>query len=196
MKNILFTFLFLIGCATQQPIEQKPVNVTPKKNLAWGQPAWDETLLSSIDIMVYEKAKDLETFCPKWLSLSLDEKFKTVGEFYVELAKRESDWSPDASSVDVGQKSNPDSWSIGLFQMSVVDQQNYKMPLGYDYAELLKPIPNIKLAVKIMELNISKYSLIVLPRGRAYWAPLMENGKYNQVKEIAKAVQALNPKCR
>lgn len=187
--------LALISCTTA-PIEE--AKRTPDINqvvLPWSHADWDKELYASIDIKVYDKAKDIGVFCPNYFNLQIEIKKRVIGEFYVELARRESDWKIESESVDVGSVNNKDTWSVGLFQMSVVDQISYNFPMGYGYGTLLQPVPNIKLAVAIMEQNISKYESIQLRRGLAYWAPLMINGKYNQVDGIVAKVKQRVKEC-
>jgi hypothetical protein len=62
---------------------------------------------------------------------------------------------------DVGT-SDKNTWSIGLMQMSVCDQANYGIRLGYTYDGLIQPIPNLQLAVLILAKQVAKYGKLMI----------------------------------
>jgi Transglycosylase SLT domain len=151
--------------------------------------AWSRYLISMIQInfSVLSKAIDLKLFYPNFDLVSDKTKTRLISEIFVAVAKYESGFNPASASVDVGNKSNKDTWSVGLFQMSVVDQPNYHLPTKYKYDDLLQPIPNIDLAVQIMTKQVLAHGVFIVP-SHPYWATLY-NGKYSKIKEIIAYVQ-------
>ena len=199
MRNILYIVIpfILFGCLSSPVKEQiqDQVQITqPKDGLAWGHKDWDAVLFNNINVSVFDKASDIAMFCPNWKNLSQEKKLTTIGVFYVELSRRESGWNTNDTAVDVGTADNKNSWSIGLFQMSVDDQESYNLHYGFNYDDLLKAENNIKLATAIMEQNISKYGSITM-RKNVYWAPLKISGKYDQIDGIVNAVKAKADGC-
>ncbi len=218
---VFLAILFIFGCtentsnlkneqsaASSSDITQNSPhnnhNVVPRIALYWENTVekhderkpWSDFLINKIseNFSSLDKAQDIEYFCPKYRSLDKNSKLKAWGELFVALAYYESGFKPSSQSVDVGTKEKRDTWSIGLFQMSVVDIENYKIQnMKYSFDDLLRPEPNIDLAVTIMAQQINKKSLIVV-KSNPYWATLY-NGKYPKIKEIAVRVKKYAPLC-
>jgi len=167
--------------------------------LSWekGHPeraSWTKVLTDEIAfggaIDVFAQAEDVEFFVPNFRVLTKREKIKAIAELFVATAYYESAWNPRSQSVDVGTASNKDTWSVGLFQMSVVDQKNYGLSFGFSFDDLITAAPNIKLALSVMKQQIMRKGKIVVDKG-PYWAVLYR-GKYSKVDEIkARVAKAL-----
>ena len=203
--TVFFGFLvlfFMTGCQVQGVKSDAPVVVAPVERikLSWEteknpeRAAWSDHLMKSINVATYEKASDITQFCPKFKSLSESQKKKAIGEFWVSLGVHESSWNPKSASVDVGTKDNKDTWSVGLFQMSVVDQKSYQKDFGFKYDDLLKAEPNITLATYIMERIITRRGAITLT-SNVYWAPLRIGGKYDKIAKIVERTKKEAPFC-
>jgi len=136
---------------------------------------------------VYDAASDIAFFCPNWRTLAPHERVRAAGELWVATARYESSFRPGIEVIDVGSKDNPDTWSVGLYQVSVIDQTSYEFNSSYTFAELKTPAPNIDLAHRIMMRQLSRRGAIVVPSG-PYWAVLYR-GKYSKVDEIAAHVR-------
>lgn len=207
---VFFTNMLLNGCTYTQipkenapPLSEKP-EATTSVSLSWENTTeahperkpWSEALIKSLNEnwAVFDSAKDIQTFCPKYKSLDKAGRLKAWGELWVGLAYYESGYNPKSASVDVGTKGDKNTWSIGLFQMSVVDQENYKIPMGYDYNDLITPEPNIKLATAIMARQIKNRGVIVVSSS-PYWSTLY-HGRYDNVDDIADRVKAKAPGCK
>jgi len=157
--------------------------------------SWSDALLKYVDLKFdsLDKAQDVADFCPKYKSLSKSDKLKAWGEIWVHTAYYESGYNPKSASVDVGSKDKKDTWSIGLWQMSVVDQSWSGGGLKYSYDDLLTPGPNAHLAVQVMARQIDRKGRIVVSSG-PYWAVLYR-GKYSKVDQIQDRVKKSAPKC-
>jgi len=194
---ILGVFLsVLTGCEIPaQELAEKPAPA--RIDLSWeseklygkrsGGQEWSDALVESIkrDMALYDAAKDTKRICPKYAALDESERIKAIGEFWVALAVFESSWNPKSAAVDVGKKENRDTWSVGLYQVSVVDKAN-REATKYNYDQLLEPVPNIKLATEIMRRQLKNYGLLILPnssKGR-YWAVILDGNKYSKIPEI------------
>jgi uncharacterized protein (TIGR02594 family) len=172
--------------------------LTENMTLSWetqpGRSAWSAEVVSlgSKNLATYELAKDLREFFPSWNKLSDKEKIRAVSELWVALAYYESSWNPKSASVDVGTKENKNSWSVGLYQMSQIDQKNLAIDFGYSYEDLLTAIPNIRLAHAVMIRQIKKYGFIALKNGDKgrYWAVLLHGNKYSKIAEIKNRIKA------
>lgn len=212
MKMILFVLFFFLTINGCKPSEPAPVPVpvpvatpTPTPTpapvavssvLSWEKnhperAAWSKALKSEIEARFadFDSAKDAASFCPKYASLSHDQKVNMWQEMIVQTAIYECSWDPKEYSVDVGNKDDKDTWSVGLLQMSVVDQANYHMPLGYNFSDLQDPIKNLHLAIPIMANLIKKYGVVMgKPGVGSYWGTIRMNTKGPAIQDHTKAL--------
>lgn len=172
--------------------------------------AWSLKLSEQIDkhFAKFDSAKDINYFCPKYASLDKSHKIKAIGDVFVGTAYYESGFNPSLYSVDVGKPDEADTWSVGLFQMSVVDQKSYGLKLGYIFNpvqyprkeplppnELRQPLPNIVLATEVMVKMLDKHDGVIRVSENPYWATLKPGGKYDKSKEIREWVLKYDPFC-
>lgn len=208
----LFTFVFLIGCSkfessdagsgsTSLDSSQDSIDVEYQA-LAWESVTHPERKNWSVNLMEIvgerfdslDKARDVDQFCTKYHSLSRDQKINVWAQIFAVTTYYECSWNPKSYSVDVGTADDPETWSVGLLQLSVVDQKNYKFSFGYSFLDLQDPIKNLHLGVAIMEKQIQRRGVILIPKGSPglYWAVLHPGGKHDKSLAIKKKVQALS----
>ncbi len=191
---IIFSALILFsisGCQTAPKIVQERIS------LHWEtgeeQKTWSDALIKYVDrdFDLYEKAQDTSLWCPKYKSLSRQQKLKAWGEMWVSIAFYESGFRPKTASVDVGQPDKRDTWSVGLYQVSVVDQPWAGGGTTYSYEDLLTPIPNIHLATILMKRQLTRTGLLILPVSSKYkyWAVILSGGKWQKIPEIIARTQ-------
>lgn len=166
--------------------------VKPNPSHSW---SWDNELKRLIEpkIEILQLATDVKELDAHFDSLTKDQKIDKFKEFFKWLAYYESAWNPKSQSVDVGVKNDRGTWSIGLLQLSVVDQKNLNIELGYDFDDLLLPVPNLKLGIEIMCNQVKKRGKLMIPKWEhgnpsLYWATLCPGGKYDQSAAILKQV--------
>lgn len=141
-----------------------------------------------------DPAKDVTSFCSPYRSLSKDQKINLWADIFAATAYYECAWDPRSSSVDVGTSNNRDTWSVGLLQLSVVDQANYGFKFGYNFADLQDAEPNLQLGIAIMAKQIAKKGVIMIPTGGSglYWATLHPGGRYDASVGIQKMTKKLS----
>lgn len=158
---------------------------------------WSDALISALDknFATLGKATDTKRFCPKYSSLSKEQKLKAMGEFFVALAYYESGYNPESSSVDVGTKDDLNSYSVGLYQMSGNDSAAKLFKA--DYKALKNPITNINVAVEQMRKQIKNTGLFILPNTSKfrYWAIILDGNKYSKVPQVIERVKKHAPFC-
>lgn len=147
-------------------------------------------------VETFAAASDINKLHPQFRILSRDHKLNILVEFFKWLSYYESGWNYLSQSVDVGIYGKKDTYSIGLLQLSVIDQTNLNINLGYDYDTLIQPIPNLTLGVEIMLNQIRKRGKIFIPKEEKgnpglYWATLCPNGKYDKSEQIIKKVHEM-----
>jgi len=141
-----------------------------------------------------DKAKDIATFCPKYSSLNQTQKINLWADLFAADSYFESGWDPANYSVDVGTQNDENTWSVGLLQMSVVDQQNYNLPFGFNFANLQQPADNLQLAIAIMAQQINKYGVVLIKSGQPglYWSTMNPGGRDDQTAGIVKMTEQLS----
>ncbi len=158
---------------------------------------WSDTLISALgkNFATLDTATDIKRFCPKYSSLSKEQKLKAIGEFFVALAYYESGYNPESSSVDVGTKDDLNSYSVGLYQMSGNDSAAKLFKA--DYKALKNPITNINVAVEQMRKQIKNTGLFILPNTSKfrYWAVILDGNKYSKVPQAIERVKKHAPMC-
>jgi Transglycosylase SLT domain len=193
---VLTTLLIVSGCAQSTAPAgwsdaRPPAEAMPAARVAldWeaGHPeraAWSDALLADLnahyDSLV--QAADAVRLHPQWPTLSRAQRLVVLAELFVWTAYYESNWNPSDFSLDVGNRSDRDTWSVGLLQLSVVDQANHDIPLGYSFADLQDSIKNIRLGVAILARQIDRHGKILIPAGESgvYWSTLHPGGKYDK----------------
>lgn len=200
---IALGFFFLGGCVSSPSNEVAKTEVAPRIALYWENTSaphpermpWSDGLVALFkkDLETFKKASDISIFCPKFHSLGEQDQLKALGEFWVAVAYYESGFDPKSAAVDVGVESNKDTWSVGLYQMSVVDQKNYRLDFGYKYDDLLKPLPNITLALAVLKAQVIKRGVLAVlrPNPGVYWAVLRDKSP-----QIADRVKKYAPNCK
>lgn len=166
----------------------------PIESKGW-QTAWSDHLRTIIDPAEFSKASDIKKLRSDWDQLSHDSKIEVLVEFFKALAYYESSYNPNCQTVDVGIKDNKSTWSIGLLQLSVIDQSNLNIRMGFDFDALLVPENNLSLGVAIMVNQIKKRGKIFIPKGETgnpgvYWATLNPGNKFDKSEKIIAAVNA------
>ena len=160
--------------------------------------SWTVAVYDNLDkyFAVYDSAKDTIRFCPKYKSLTANQKKKVIGEFLVALSFYESSFNPKSESVDVGTKNDKGSWSVGLYQMSGND--GAAKALKVDYEGLKDPVKNINVAMYQFNTQIKNTGLFILPNTSKYryWAVALDGNKYSQVSGILSRIQKNAPFCK
>jgi hypothetical protein len=161
--------------------------------------AWSQTLKKQIikHLPIFRRSKDITFFCPNFSSLDENEEIKAIGDLFVGIARYESSFDPKLYSVDAGTKDDPNTWSVGLFQMSVVDQTNWGLATNFTFQELREPLPNIILATDVMSEMLLARNGIIRVSDKPYWSTLEPGGK-NDKSDLIRDNWVLknNPKCR
>ncbi len=93
-------------------------------------------------------------------------------EMFCQICLYESSWDPACNGgADAGSQDDKNTWSIGLMQLSVCDQESYQLPLGYTFDDLMTVKPNLELGVKIMASQVLHHGKFIMTHGEAcYWS--------------------------
>ena len=152
---------------------------------------WTDTLVTCVSdyLIVFQRATDITRFSSNFSILRQADQIKTICELFVGMAKHESSFNPLSESVDVGNKADRNSWSVGLFQMSGNDSSAKQFKARYN--DLKDALVNIQVATFQMMKQVDKEGLFILPNKNKnrYWAVLLDGNKYSKVSEIINHVK-------
>lgn len=200
--TVLFCSAIFFTACTSLPPTPSPEPVVPPVHeypaLPWKQGKWDAVLYAEIEKhfpMLNKAETDMQRFCPRYKALDHQGRVTAFAHFFVALSFRESGYRPALSGVDVGTVGKRDTYSVGLFSMSVVDQESYDLPMGYSYEDLITAEPNIRLALAVSAKLIGNAGIIAAGCNNAnsramaaYFSTLRTNDcgdpKYHKLAEI------------
>ncbi len=162
--------------------------------------AWSEAVFGLINgelFATFDKAADAKRFCPKYESLTQEQKATMWSEMVSAVAFYESGWSPvsrmkEALGTDPITKKQVQS--EGLLQLSYQDTQIYpfckfdwsidkKLDPADPKKTILKPLTNLDCGIRIMAKQIKNRGKMILT-SNVYWSTLKEGGKYSKVDQI------------
>lgn len=197
MKHFLLAIFFILSaCTSGVSTSTKMIPLTWEKNhperASWSQILEDQI---SQNLAAFKSAKDILKIRSDFNKLSASQQVNVLAEFFSSDAYYESSWDPTEYSVDVGTDDDKGSWSVGLWQMSVDDQESYDLKFGYTFADLQTVKPNAVLAVTIMAQQIKNYGLILIPwsqKSHVYWSTLSPGNKDDKSASIISDVQAMS----
>ena len=161
-------------------------NYAKAYNQEWDKIIEEKIVYHNLLSLVETHCVDIHKLQDNFTNLSFNTRVLVLREFFKAMMYFESAYNPESACVDVGNKKNKDTWSVGLFQVSVCDQENYKLPTSYTYQDLLDPENNIDLAFRIFARQLLRTKKIFIPKGEAgvYWAVIHPGGKYDKTQSI------------
>jgi hypothetical protein len=140
--------------------------------------------------------------CPKYASLSREQKINFWVVFVSEVTRYESGFSPvsryfESTFTYIDSITGEGVYSEGLLQLSYQDGKSYKGECGavFDWQTdrtlsrtdprktILNPLRNLYCGIRIMDSIVKKKKMILFDSGH-YWAVLKPGGKYGKVKQI------------
>ncbi|MBS1970677.1 MAG: hypothetical protein JSU04_10235 [Bdellovibrionales bacterium] len=222
LKTTLATlgvFLLLtanISCANKQESpnpNQEPAkyNVLPGYDaypLAWESQKsdgkdWTNYLFELIQQQAPELiqgADDVTLFCPRYFSLTTNERVNFWGLLVSGIVKYESSFDPTSRMRETTMGTDPVTgkpvYSEGLMQLSYQDGRNYEFCDQFDWnadkhldpadprKTILDPYKNLQCGVKILALQVRNRNRITLSKG-VYWAVIRTDGKTNKIAQIS-----------
>jgi hypothetical protein len=170
---------------------------------------WSEYLHSLIDnelLIDFDTAQDIERFCPKYQSLSRDQRVNVWGALIAGISKFESGHNPLSRMTETTMGIDPITKkqvvSEGLLQLSYQDtliypfcQFDWKRDKGLATSDsrktILDPYRNLNCGARILAQQIRRRSQVVLS-SNVYWAVIKEGGKYQKINAIASIVKKLS----
>jgi N-acetylmuramoyl-L-alanine amidase len=187
---------------SEAPVEMKVI-VTA---LPWDHKPWGPKLSEHLRRLIRDTGMcdmipiDAHLFTYQFEKLPRAARIEFWAHFWAKLAYYECSYDPACNSVDVGHQDDKDSWSVGMLQMSVCDQPNYGVRLGYNFADLQDPFKNLNLAMPIAANLLKKWGRICGRKSEdswyglaRYWGTLRDNSAHvnYSYKPMIKYMQSL-----
>lgn len=151
-------------------------------------------------------ADDMNQFCPRYNSLSTNERANVWAQLFVAMAKYESGYNPLSRMQETTMGTDPVTkkpvYSEGLLQLSYQDITGWSF-CKFDWSKdknlsptdpkktILDPYINLHCGVGIMAKQVARTGKIMVGSG-AYWAVIKTNSKYQQIKNITSMVKSLS----
>jgi hypothetical protein len=211
LNLILFTaFWALVSCAPVDPKKAGDGGPQEKsysefQRLAWDNerpegPGWTRILYRIIDQegeeLIYG-SEDIGQFCPRYSSLTRDEKIQFWASLFVAVAKFESNFDPMARTEEKGKLDAITGTTLvseGLLMLSYQDARanpacrfnpvlDRALPKEDLRRSILAPENNLHCGVQIMMRQLKRYDRIAIGQG-AYWAVLKVGSRFQRIPTI------------
>lgn len=190
------------------------VSVNAETKLSWEakdpkNSEWTKIVLAAIEkkYEVLNSAEDVNTFCPRFISLGKEDRIHVWGEIFSAMAFYESSWNPKSQFTEHGLGLDSVTGlpvvSEGLLQMSYADSK-WASWCHFDWeadkkektfnTTILNPKNNLECGVGIMARQIKKYGRITMEKG-VYWSVLRIGSQRTKIDNIAKMVKNRIPAC-
>lgn len=218
MKYLVCLFLIYgLGCEVQAM--SKKVKTEVKSNVSTAPPvttdafsiSWEKKkpenkiwtlfvydLISTELFGSFDSAKDATRICPKYKSLSKEQKVTVWTEFISAVAYYESGWKPTSWMTEKTMGKDPITGkqvrSEGLLQLSYQDIQwaeyckfdwSKDKKLGVDDPSktIFDPFLNLDCGLRILASQIKSKGKVIVSNG-VYWAVLKDGGKFQKIPQI------------
>jgi hypothetical protein len=150
-------------------------------------------------------AQDFAQFCPRYATLTRNQKINAAGQLIAAMAKFESGFNPLSRYHESTMGTDPVTglavYSEGLLQLSYQDTQ-WASFCAFDWSvdkylsatdpkkTILDPYKNLYCGVRILANQVKNKGVIILGTG-AYWSVIKSNSQYQKLSEIKAIVGAL-----
>jgi hypothetical protein len=165
---------------------------------------WSSFIFAEIELygqaLLSTPVIDVGTFCPNYDSLSKYQKINFWGALISGMVRYESNYNPTMRYVESTMGADPITGvqvaSEGLLQLSYQDSKWYPFCNEFSWEAdknlaandprktILDPYKNLRCGLKILNQQIANKKEITVSKG-AYWAVILEGGKYQQIAGIA-----------
>lgn len=182
-----------------ESVKTTPINTSFSLSWEKGNPtrfSWSAYLKNLIytNYDAIMSASDIERVFPGIKLLDKNNQIDVLAEFICWICYYECGWDASDYSVDVGSQGDKNTWSVGLMQLSVVDQANLGIPMGFNFQDLQDPLKNLSLGIAILVNQIKKRGKIFIAKGEKgnpslYWATICPGGTYDKTDAILAKVK-------
>lgn len=200
----------------ERPTPAPPVPTTPQEMtmLSWEASSkperkqWSQYLMKLVQedwSSLLKGADDMDQFCPRYASLSTQERANVWSQLFVAMAKYESSYNPLSRMQETTMGTDPVTkkpvYSEGLLQLSYQDITGWSF-CKFDWSKdknlsptdprktILDPYINLHCGVGIMAKQVARTGKIMVGSG-AYWAVIKTNSKYQQINKIISMVKSM-----
>jgi hypothetical protein len=207
-------FVLVIGCTQiMKKSEEKKESPKISDKISWEKypenKNWSDFVYGLINnelFELYDSAGDAEVFCPKYKSLSKEQKVFMWTELISAISYYESAWNPVSRMTEttMGEDcvTNRQVVSEGLMQMSYCDTTwapfckfdwnlDKQLSAKDPKKTILDPLVNLNCGVRVLANQVKKRGFIILSNN-VYWAVIKRGGKYQQIDNITAMTKKLS----
>lgn len=192
------------------------INFDGMEKLGWevkvpARKSWSIYVYSTVaneepQMLADNPAQDVGEFCPRYNTLTRDQRLNFWGQLISAMAYYESAWNPLSrfweKSMGVDPITGGNVYSEGLLQLSYQDIRPYKF-CEFDWSKdkslaandpkktILDPAKNLRCGVKILAKQLTREKMIGSTKG-VYWAVLMRNSTRHKIPQIAALTKSLS----
>lgn len=164
----------------------------------WSAFLYDMILQQTPELI--QGADDITLFCPRYNTLTTNERVNLWGLLISGIVKYESGFEPTSRMRETTMGTDPITgkqvFSEGLMQLSYQDSRNHEFCDQFDWdadkhlppddprKTILDPYKNLHCGVKILAKQIRNKNRITLSKG-IYWAVIRADGKRNKIAQIS-----------
>lgn len=153
---------------------------------------WTQFAFETVDVFgdgLLKGTSDIEEFCPKYFTLTRNEKINFWVYLVSAIVKFESGFNPASRFLETTMGTDPVTqlpvWSEGLLQLSYQDSNNYSFCKDLDWNKdrvlsptdpkksILDPFINLRCGIRILNHQVIRKNLISV---RGYWSVLFPTG--------------------
>jgi len=159
---------------------------------------------NDLDQYLLPGTEDVTDFCPRYYSMSRDQKIHFWGLLISAMTKYESGFNPlsrmKETTLGTDSVTGLPVYSEGLLQLSYGDM-NWAPYCKFDWhadkklsptdprKTILDPYRNLNCGLRIFSKQIVRTNLIAAPAGSNYWSVLIPKGKYTKLSKIQALTQ-------
>lgn len=151
-------------------------------------------------------AQDVAEFCPRYNSLTRDQRLNFWGQLISAMAYYESAWNSSSrfweKTMGKDSVTGQNVYSEGLLQLSYQDIRGYKF-CEFDWSidknlaatdpkkTIFDPAKNLRCGVKILAKQLTREKMIGSNKG-VYWAVLSRSGSHHKIPQISTQTKSLS----
>jgi hypothetical protein len=182
------------------PVAHYPLlwEATRPESVAWTKFAY-QLIQNDLANTFWPGATDITDFCPRYNTLSNEERTQFWGLLISAITKFESNFNPASRMHEDTMGTDPVTgepvYSEGLLQLSYQDtrwapycefdwEKDKKLKRDEPKKTILDPLKNLNCGMRILAGQVKKRGIIAAPQKYAYWSVLIPNGKYTKLAKI------------
>lgn len=178
----------------------------PSRRKTWSVYVYSTVANEEPQMLADNPAQDVGEFCPRYNTLTRDQRLNFWGQLISAMAYYESAWNPTSryweKTMGKDGVTGQNVYSEGLLQLSYQDIRGYKF-CEFDWSidkhlavtdpkkTIFDPAKNLRCGVKILAKQLTREKMIGSNKG-VYWAVLSRSGSHHKIPQISALTKSLS----